>query len=162
MKSSQTKTPCRVPRRCGRSQRQGRSLERQEGRFQELQGAPGRLQHAAIFKGDRRGNTYGPDFEHILVEVKKLRTRERIAPGYPGTNCSPIKAGRIPGLEAQGQATLPLRERAARIWWNACCRARRLRGLAPLSAAGAHGKGYRNGRCCGRARQHIFSFDPCL
>ena len=39
--------------------------------------------------GDRRGNSYSPDFEHISAEVQKLRSPEQFATGYPGAICAP-------------------------------------------------------------------------
>src|SRR5262249_52021343 len=38
--------------------------------------------------GDRRGNTYSPDFAHVQAEVQKFRSPERFAPGSPGANGS--------------------------------------------------------------------------
>ena len=59
-----------------------------------LQRARARLQQAGFMRvfcepGDRRGNTYGPDFERMRVEARRLRSREQIAPEYPGAFCSP-------------------------------------------------------------------------
>ena len=72
-----------------------RNLNRGTGRHPKtLQRARRRLREAGFMRvfcepGDRRGNTYSPDFEHMRVELQKLRTPEQIAPGYPGAICSP-------------------------------------------------------------------------
>ena len=39
--------------------------------------------------GDRRGNSYSLDFDHMHAELEKWRTAEQIAPGHSGANCSP-------------------------------------------------------------------------
>ena len=72
-----------------------RNLNRGTGRHPKtLQRARRRLREAGFMRvfwepGDRRGNTYSPDFEHMRVELQKLHASEQIAPGYPGANCSP-------------------------------------------------------------------------
>jgi hypothetical protein len=69
-----------------------RNLNRGTGRHEKtLQRARQRLRNAGFMRvliepGDRRGNTYAPDFDFISQTVERMRTPEQIAP--------PIKATR--------------------------------------------------------------------
>jgi len=75
-----------------------------------LQRARARLRKAGFMRvfnepGDRRGNTYSPDFEHMNSELQKLRTPGQIAPEYPGAKCSPHQSYPS-GSDSQSSARL--------------------------------------------------------
>ena len=80
----------------GKQQARGiRNLNRGIGRHPKtLQRARKRLRGAGFMRvfyesGDRRGNSYSLDFDHMHAELEKWRTAEQIAPGHSGANCSP-------------------------------------------------------------------------